>query len=181
MCWRTKEGSRKRKPGGLLRRRDEQLRAPRSNGAGAQNPRGSDEPAVRDAREARREVRDRGAARDPGANRQVPRRAGEQAAGVRRVQRENHDPTALSRSRAARDGTRERRPRDGNPDRRPTGAVRTGGTQEARERSPHPVRRDLPRTWRGEPESELQSGPGQREPRGRNEDGPKRRPSRLPS
>ena len=89
---------------------------------------------------------------------------------------ENYDPTALSRSRAARDGARERRPRDGDPDRRPAGAVRTSGTQEARERAAYPVRRDLPRTRRGEPESELQSGPGQREPRGRNEDGPKRRP-----
>ena len=84
--------------------------------------------------------------------------------------------TALSSARAARDGARERRPRDGDPDRRPAGAVRTGGTQEARERAAYPVRRDLPRTRRGEPESELKSGPGQREPRGRNENGPERRP-----
>ena len=69
----------------------------------------------------------------------------------------------------------------GDPDRWPAGALRTSATKEARERAPHPVRRDLPRTWRGEPESELQSGPGQREPRGRNEDWPKTTACRLRS
>ena len=116
VCWRTK-GERRTRARVTCCPTDEleELRAPQSDAACAPGPCGSDEPAVRDAREARREVRDRRCSARSGSELTSPKRSLENTlpeyAGF---SRENHDRAALSRSRAARDGARARRPRDGD-------------------------------------------------------------------